>query len=451
VKVLVLGAGATGLAAAFLLRRAGAEVIVADAADKPGGLLATFDCGGGRLEYFYHHFFTHDAAIRWWLEQLGLTERVEFRPTTMGLARGGVLAPFGGPTDVLFRLHAVPLTARLRFLASSAAMAYLPGFADAENTPAMAWFRRWAGRAATDAIWSPLLTSKFGDAAESVPLAWMAGRLRQRARSRSAGGSERLGYLRGSLEVLVDRMAEWLFEQEVELRLRAPICRLLTENDKVVGAETSSGELRADAVLSTLPTPITATLVQLIDPYYAGRLETIRYTGAMCAVLALDAPLTPYYWLNVTEPGYEFAGVIEHTNFLPASDYGGRNVVYLSRYLPDTHPLWTMPEHELLDRWIGQLGRLVGRDVSASVRERWLFRGKHAAPVPVVGFHKQIPTYRTPLPGLFVAAMPHIYPDERSVNNSLRVAAAAVRAMGFAEVADEVPVGLSLAAKYGHG
>jgi hypothetical protein len=40
------------------------------------------------------------------------------------------------------------------------------------------------------------------------------------------------------------------------------------------------------------------------------------------------------------------------------------------------------------------------------------------------------------------------YPDERSVNNSIRVAAEAVSAMGWA--GDPVPRHLSLAAKYGH-
>jgi hypothetical protein len=33
---------------------------------------------------------------------------------------------------------------------------------------------------------------------------------------------------------------------------------------------------------------------------------------------------------------------------------------------------------------------------------------------------------------MFLAAMPHVYPDERSCNNSVRVAAEACRVMGLA-------------------
>ena len=62
-KVIVIGAGATGLTVAYLLARTGVRVTVLEAASRPGGLLATFDTGDGHLlEQFYHHFFTHDTA-----------------------------------------------------------------------------------------------------------------------------------------------------------------------------------------------------------------------------------------------------------------------------------------------------------------------------------------------------------------------------------------------------
>ena len=45
--------------------------------------------------------------------------------------------------------------------------------------------------------------------------------------------------------------------------------------------------------------------------------------------------------------------------------------------------------------------------------------------------------------------MAHVYPDERSVSNSVRVAAELARAMGHAPLADRVPRGISLAGRYG--
>jgi len=447
--VAVIGAGATGLAAAYLLVRAGHRVTLVDAAARPGGLLATFDAGEGvRLEHFYHHFFTHDAEINWLLRELGLADRVIFQPTSMGMYRGGVVYPFNGLRDLL-RFRAIPLLDRLRFGISSAALAYVPGYADAEATEALDWFKRRAGEAATDAIWRPMLGVKFGAAAARVPLAWMAGRLRQRVRSRQ-GGVERLGYLGGSLQVLVDALETALTQRGANLLMATSVERLLTSQGRVLGISTSSGLLFADAVLATTPPGVLAQWVRPLDAAFASQLESTRYLGVVCTVLSLRQRLSPVYWLNVADPGFDFGGVIEQTHLVPPETYHGRHLVYLSRYLSTTDELWSMSNTAVIDRQVDQLSRLFQRNVGPILEQGWVFRGEHAAPQTVIGFHRSIPPFRSPVPGLFLANMCHVYPDERSVSNSIRIAAEAVRAMGLAATADRVPRGLSLAGKYGH-
>jgi protoporphyrinogen oxidase len=53
-KVIVLGAGPMGLAAAFEALRGGHEVDVLEATGTPGGMAAHFDFGGISIERFYH-------------------------------------------------------------------------------------------------------------------------------------------------------------------------------------------------------------------------------------------------------------------------------------------------------------------------------------------------------------------------------------------------------------
>lgn len=447
-NVIVIGAGATGLAAAHLLARAGARVTVVEAAPRPGGLLATFDVGDGhRLEHFYHHFFTHDAEITWLLRQLGLEDRAIYRPTSMGVFRNGHTYPFDGAVDLL-RFRPIGLAARLRFGLSSAMLAWLRRYAGREDVACLGWFERWAGRQATDAIWRPLLVGKFGPAADRIPLAWMAGRLRQRARSRRRG-QERLGYLRGSLQVLVDRLVEDLRGRGVEIRLDAKTERLLVENGQATGVVAGGQTIPGDRVVSTIPTAVLARLVEPVSPAYARELDRIEYLAAVCTVLSLREPLSGVYWTNVADPGYDFGGVIEQTNLVGPEHYGGRHLVYLSRYLRTDDPLWSMPDDALLERQLDQLGRIAGRDVAALVERRWIFRARFAATLTDLGFQRRIPRMKAPIANLYVASMCHVYPDERSVNNSIRVAAELVRALGFAEAADAVPRGLSLAGKYG--
>ena len=57
-------------------------------------------------------------------------------------------------------------------------------------------------------------------------------------------------------------------------------------------------------------------------------------------------------------PRFPFVGVIEHTNFEPLETYGGHHIVYLSKYLPETDPLYQMADAEVVDFTLEHLARM---------------------------------------------------------------------------------------------
>ena len=52
----------------------------------------------------------------------------------------------------------------------------------------------------------------------------------------------------------------------------------------------------------------------------------------ICVVLELSERLSEYYWINVADDHCPFGGIIEHTNLIGPEKYGGRHIVYLSKY-----------------------------------------------------------------------------------------------------------------------
>ncbi|MCB9169862.1 MAG: NAD(P)/FAD-dependent oxidoreductase [Flavobacteriales bacterium] len=447
-SVTILGGGITGLASAYLLARNGVHVRVVEGSDKFGGLLNTFSVGGGRLEHFYHHFFTHDAEINWLLNELGLQEEVVFRKTSMGVHRDGHAYDFNSPMDVL-RFTPMSWVGRARFAATSLYLGLFGDWRSGEDEAALDWFRKYAGKNVTDALWRPMLEIKFGPYHDQVPIAWMMGRLSQRMRSRRSG-EELLGYLKGSLQMLLDRLMEDLARRGVEMIAEAPVERIELRDGRMHAVHTPKGTFTDEVFLATMPTIHLAPVLE-----HAGILELakdlrrIGYFGAVCGILEMDRPLGQHYWLNVADPGYPFGGVIEQTLFIRPENYGGRHIAYLSRYFAPEEDIANMDEPKLRELFLSGVERLHPGFKRDQVHAFHLFRTRTAATICDLRFSEKVPPCRTSLPGLFLANMAHVYPDERSVNNSIRVAAEAVRTMGHDTAM--VPKGRSLSGQIGFG
>jgi protoporphyrinogen oxidase len=179
--------------------------------------------------------------------------------------------------------------------------------------------------------------------------------------------------------------------------------------------------LPAGAVVATPALPIVADLVA---PHVAGdyvdRLRRVEYLANVCLVLELDRSLSETYWLNVNDPGFPFVGVIEHTNFEPASTYGGRHIVYLSKYLPADAELYRMSDEEVLDYCVPFLRRMFPAFDRGWVLRHHVWRARYSQPVVVRHYGALVPETETPLGGLYLATMAQVYPEDRGTNYAIR-------------------------------
>ncbi len=419
-SLLIVGGGATGLAAAYIAAKRGEQVTLIEASDKLGGLLSTFEVGGTRLEYFYHHFFTHDREINWLLEEMHLAKDVHFVETNMGMYRYRKIHPFTTTKDLLL-FPGLNIIDKLRFGLTSIFLSRQSNWQKYENISALNWFYQWAGKRVTESIWQPMLKIKFGEYADQIPLSWMIGRMTQRLKSRS-GGKEKLGYLKGSLQRLVDALESRLEELGVKIVKNAPVTELLLNNQQVIGVNTTLGEFKANKTLVTIPTIYLAKLIPEDFANYRQQLEEIEYFGAICVVIITQRPLSKIYWLNVGDPGFEFGGIIEQTNFLPPEEYQGLHITYLSRYATWDEVILKQSDEEIATLFKDQLTSIFPDLDNRGIKEIKVFRTKTAATVCDQNFSQKIPHYKTPIPNLYVANIAHVYPDERSVNNSIKVA-----------------------------
>jgi protoporphyrinogen oxidase len=193
--------------------------------------------------------------------------------------------------------------------------------------------------------------------------------------------------------------------------------------DGSVEVRTESGDVhRFDQLLATLPTRLFTRLAVELPAEFVQRYPGPEHFGAHVLILSLDRPLVPgVYWLNINDRDLPFLALVEHTNFIPPADYGGAHLVYLGNYLPMDHPLFSRSSDDVLSSFTGALQR-IRPDLEASwIRQHWVFRAPFAQPIVTTGYLDSLPPHRTPLPGVYLANMAHVYPQDRGQNYSLRL------------------------------
>jgi len=430
-NVLVVGAGAAGLAAARRLQSLGHHVEIFEARDDVGGQVVTFDVGGEPLECFYHHLFTNDVTAVRFFEELGLGDRLQwYEPLNAHFVKDHAY-PFTTPLDLL-RFDAVSFIGRLRLGLSSLWLRRKSDWTPYEDITAREYLIRAVGKEAFDAFWGPLLKGKFSDYSDDIGMAWLQWKIRLRFGSRGGrfGLKEILGYPNGSFRPIYERLANDIQGNGGKIYLNERVEAVVTENNCVKGISSGGNFYPADRVLLTTPNPVTKRLVSVLPSEYVEVLDRVQYQWASCLVLALDRPLTEYYWLSIAD-SLPFVACVEHTNLVPKERYDGNHIVYLSNYVPPGHPLLEMDAGEALKNFESGIRRLNPEFDISWVRDAWLFSDPAGQPVITTNYSNSIPSIETGVSGLTLANTTQIYPEDRGQNYSFRLGERA------AEVIDE--------------
>ncbi|MCH8345986.1 MAG: NAD(P)/FAD-dependent oxidoreductase [Chloroflexi bacterium] len=428
----IIGGGVAGLTAAYRLLQKGHRVQLFEASPSLGGLVRTFEIpagggsapegGGEPIECFYHHLFTTDTAAIRLIDELGLGDRLTWQPSSVGIFYDGRIYPFVTPMDLL-RFTPVGLIDRVRLGLMGLYLRWQKDGSRYESIRAKEWVRRFAGQRNLDVVWGPLLRGKFGDLGDELVMTWLWNKIHLRFASRGAGPSQRevLGYLRGSFGAWIEALIERVRELGGELQAGRPVQRIVADGGRV-GLELA-GERREtlffDAVVATVANSIFRRIAPPLPESYAEKLEGVVYQDALCLVLTLKRPLSSMYWLNVNDRSIPFLAIVEHTNLIEPERYGGQHVVYISNYLDKQSPLLSMDVDQVCELYLPHLKRINAAFEESWIIDRWLFRGADAQPVFTVGAGSRIPEHRTPVPGLYLANMSQIYPQDRGQNYSI--------------------------------
>lgn len=413
-RIAVLGAGPMGLAVAYQLARDGHQPIVFEADDRVGGMTAAFDFSGLSIERYYHFHCISDHAFLTVLDELALADKMRWVETKMGYWYQERLQPWGNPFALL-KFSGLSLVAKFRYGLHAFLCTKRIDWKPLDHIEAVGWIKRWVGKEAYEVLWRRLFDYKFYEYTNNLSAAWIWSRIRRIGRSRYSLFREKLGYLEGGSETLLQAMLADIETHGGEIRLKSPVSQVVIKEGILRGVE-MAGQLEVfDKVISTIPLLYVPKLIPDLPADILTKFRGLKNIAVVCVIAKLSKALTENFWLNINDPEMDIPGLVEYTNLRPLDQH----IVYVPFYMPGEHPKFAEPDQAFIDkvrRYLKKINPELRNEDFIDVRAS---RYRYAQPICDPGYLDKLPPVALPIKGLWAADTSHYYPEDRGISESI--------------------------------
>jgi protoporphyrinogen oxidase len=408
-KIAIIGAGFTGLAAGIKLLKAGHQVTIFEKDSLLGGLATGFKNPKWQwtLEKHYHHWFTNDYKI------LNLAKEIKHsvfikRPKTSVYVDGGSYK-LDSSCDVL-KFPKLTFIQRLRMGLTIALLKYNPFWKLLEKYKASVFLPKMMGKKSYKTLWGPLLVKKFGLFANNISLAWFWARIAKRTPS--------LAYPKGGFLEFANAIASTIQKRGGKILFKTQVKKISTQKNGTVKVD----NLIFDRAIVTLPSFLFAQITPQLPSSYKKKLLSLNGLGAINLILRLKKPFfqDKTYWLNICDTRFPLTAIVEHTNFMEKKYYNNEHLVYLGNYLPHNHPFMYMDKNGLLKIY-DVLLKKINKKYKSNIIDSHLSSVSFAQPIIPVNYSKLIPPFITPLKNVYLANIQQVYPWDRGTNYAVEL------------------------------
>lgn len=413
-KIGIIGAGFTGLAAGFKLAKEGHEVTIFESSEFPGGLAHGFKEKKWKwtLEEHYHHLFRTDNAIQKLANEVKHT--IIFRRPKTSTYYKEKISQIDSPINLLkFSHFSVIDKARtgftLTYLKLTNSWQYL------EKVEAHKFLKETMGERSWNILWKPLLQKKFGKYYKEIPASWFWARVKSRTAI--------LGYPEGGFKELAKTIDQKIKANSGEIYYKTKVVSIKKQKGKLAIKTDNGKEAKFDRVICTLPTHIFTKITKGLSIKYVKNLKKFQGLGAINLVLILKKSFLKdgTYWLNINDWDIPFLCVVEHTNFMDNKKYSGERIIYIGNYLEQNHPFFDYDANYLLNEYLPHLKKLNAEFRKSDIKKKYVFKAPFAQPIVKKNFSKKIPAIKTPIDGLYLSNIQQVYPWDRGTNYAVEL------------------------------
>lgn len=420
-KIAIIGAGFTGLSAAYQLIKKGYKVTVFEKDSQPGGLAIGYQEKDWEwtMEKHYHHWFTnthdavnHDQTVLNLAKEIGHEVLIR-RPKTSVFVDGEIFQ-FDSPRKVL-QFPKLSVFERLRMAGVVGIIRYDPFWKPLEKVNASTFLPKMMGEKAYKMIWEPQFINKFGRYADDVSLAWFWARLASR--------TPNLAYPEGGFLKFADHLVSKVEKLGGTFYFNTEVLEVTDKGTVSVTFKNANGKTQTqtyDKAIFTLPSFLFLKTVPQLPQSYTSKFKNLKSLGATNLILRLKKPFLKNntYWLSVCDTTSPVMAIVEHTNFMDKKHYHNEHLVYLGNYLTQDDPKYQMNADEQLQLFDPFLKK-INPEYQQHLIGYHLFKAPFAQPVIPTNYSRMIPEMITPLKNILLANIDQVYPWDRGTSNAV--------------------------------
>ncbi len=420
----IVGGGMLGLTLAHRMSRQGHDVVLFEAAPKPGGLTSVWSLNDVEWEKYYHVILLSDSRLLNLLEEIELKDQMNWIETKTGFFTGGRLYSMSNTAEFL-KFPPLKLIEKLRLGGTIFYASKIRNWKRLEKIGVADWLRRWSGKGTFEKIWEPLLRAKLGESYKKTAASFIWAHTSRMYKARRSGlKKEMFGYVRGGYRTVLERLSTVLVEQGVDTRVdhRTSQIKKLDDGRFEISFDGQPSEI-VDRVIMATPNPVIDKTCVDLSQTEKGKLASIDYLGIVCASMLMKKPISPYYVTNITDTWVPMTAVIEMTNIVDKEELDGHSLVYLPKYVPAGHELFDKSDEEIQEDFLSALERMYPETFDRNdVVAFKISRTRNVMAIPVHRYSEKLPDMKTTVDGMYIVNSSFILKGNLNVNETITIA-----------------------------
>jgi len=388
---------------ALRLSEQGFMITLIESEPEIGGLLSPCKIGNYTWDRFYHVILLSDLHLLSLLEELELTNLIQWGETKTGFFTDGNFYSMSNISEFL-TFPPLTLLEKVRLGWTLWYASKIKAWQKLEKISSVEWLIRLSGKRTFDKIWLPLLKSKLGENYKITSASFIWAIIVRMYSARQSGlKKEMFGYLDGGYTTVIDRFQSLLESKGVDIHTQTKVTKVQNNNAGVKIETTGEKSIKFDEAILTIPCSQISDICPQLSLSEQKKLDKVNYQGILCAILILKNPLNEYYITNITDEQIPFTAVIEMTALINKKYFDGNTLIYLPLYLKQKDAYWYRQDEEIKDEFLSSLKKMYPSIKEDNLLYFKIEKADNVLPIISINYSsKLLPQTRTSLKHVFL-------------------------------------------------